>query len=122
MRRRNKNTDEFVHGWRLIYALRDGRSSTRGDMTAIDPRDGQKIFSLIGVKRKLDCVEEVFEEAIRRGQEAAGVFDEGGRKRSATVGLTCGRSPTLSTAARGAHARSSTTLRRTTPRASRDCA
>ena len=87
MRRRNKNTDEFVHGWRLIYALRDGRSSTRGDMTAIDPRDGQKIFSLIGVKRKLDCVEEVFEEAIRRGQEAAGVFDEGGRKRKRHGGL-----------------------------------
>jgi hypothetical protein len=48
MRRRNANTDEVVHGWRLIYTLRDRHSSTRGDMTAIDPIDGQKIFSLVG--------------------------------------------------------------------------
>ena len=50
MRRRPSNTDEYLHGWRLIYSLRAAGSSSRGDMTAIDPRDGQKIYSLVGLR------------------------------------------------------------------------
>ena len=34
MRKKSSGTDEMVHGWRLIYTLRGGHSSMRGDMTA----------------------------------------------------------------------------------------
>ena len=53
MRKRPKNTDEYVHGWRLIYTLRSAGSAARGDMTAVDPRDGQKIYSMVSLRRKL---------------------------------------------------------------------
>lgn len=85
MRRRSTSTDEYVHGWRLIYTLRGGHGSTRGDMTAIDPTDGQKIFSLVGLKRKLngegDMWENVMEKARRSAAEELGEDPNGPRKR-----------------------------------------
>ena len=94
MRRRNKNTDEYVHGWRLIYTLRGGNSSTRGDMTAIDPRDGQKIFSLVGVRRKLDSVEDVWDEAVRKAKESL-PEDLQGKRRRAHGGLDMWNDPVI---------------------------
>ena len=85
MRKAPSNTDKWVHGWRLIFTLR-GRpgSSTRGDMTAIDPRDGQKLYSIVSMRRKLSATEDVFERATATGRaeaEAAGFVVEGKRRR-----------------------------------------
>ena len=43
----------MVHGWNVVFTLRGGCSSTRGDLMVVDPRDGQKIFSIVSLKRKL---------------------------------------------------------------------
>jgi hypothetical protein len=57
IRRQSASTNELVHGWRLTYTRRAPGAATRGDMCAIDPRDGQKIFSLVGLKRRLSGVD-----------------------------------------------------------------
>ena len=54
MRRVSRGCDYSLFGWRLVYTLRRAPgSSTRGDIMVVDPRDGQKIFSTLGLKRKL---------------------------------------------------------------------
>ena len=46
-----KRYSAVLHGWDLKYNLRKTGTAVRGDMCAIDPRDGQKIFSQIALKR-----------------------------------------------------------------------
>ena len=54
MRRSTKNVNRRYLGWKLEFNLRkQPGSSTRGDMMVIDPADGQKLFSVVSVKRKL---------------------------------------------------------------------
>jgi len=53
MRRSTRNVNTRCLGWRLEYNLRKNGGTTRGDMMAIDPADGQKLFSVVSVKRKL---------------------------------------------------------------------
>ena len=57
MKSKSSASNFFKHGWQLIYTLRTPGSSTRGDMCVIDPRDGQKIFSIVGLRRKLGLEE-----------------------------------------------------------------
>ena len=47
MKSKSSNQNFVKHGWQCLYALRTSGSATRGDMCVIDPRDGQKIFSLV---------------------------------------------------------------------------
>ena len=57
IRKSTKNSKISVHGWTIEWTLRDKRhSSTRGDLVMIDPRDGQKLFSVVSVQRKLGLV------------------------------------------------------------------
>ena len=70
MRRRPHDTDEWCHGWRLIYTLRGPGASARGDMTVVDPLDGQKIFSLVGLQRKLAGDEDQYDALMRRARHA----------------------------------------------------
>ena len=53
-----KRYSAVLHGWDLKYNLRKTGTAVRGDMCAIDPRDGQKIFSQIALKRKLQVAVE----------------------------------------------------------------
>ena len=57
MKSKSSNQNFVKHGWQCLYALRTSGSATRGDMCVIDPRDGQKIFSLVGMRRKLGLEE-----------------------------------------------------------------
>jgi hypothetical protein len=51
-------SDKTIHGWRVMYTLRrHGTAANRGDICVIDPRDGQKIFSTVGLERKMGRVE-----------------------------------------------------------------
>ena len=61
MKSKSSNQNFVKHGWQCVYTLRTAGSATRGDMCVIDPRDGQKIFSLVGMRRKLGL-----EEAMAR--------------------------------------------------------
>ena len=84
MRRRSVTTDQIVHGWRLQFTLRGVGSSTRGDMCATDPRDGQRIFSVVGMRRKLAADADVYERAAGSAvaeAEAEGYIKGGRRKR-----------------------------------------
>lgn len=57
-KRTGRASDKEVHGWRVIYTLRrHGTTANRGDICIIDPRDGQKIFSLVGLERKMGRVQ-----------------------------------------------------------------
>jgi hypothetical protein len=56
MRRSSRNVNTRCLGWRLEYTLRKNGGTTRGDMMAVDPADGQKLFSIVSVKRKLGMV------------------------------------------------------------------
>ena len=54
MRKAAKATEFVKHGWTLQWKVRQNQGgSTRGDMCIIDPRDGQKIYSIVGLKRKM---------------------------------------------------------------------
>ena len=53
-----KRYSAVLHGWDLKYNLRKTGTAVRGDMCAIDPRDGQKIFSQLALKRKLQVAVE----------------------------------------------------------------
>ena len=57
MKSKSSNQNFVKHGWQCVYTLRSAGSATRGDMCVIDPRDGQKIFSLVGMRRKLGLEE-----------------------------------------------------------------
>ena len=57
MKAKSSNQNFFKHGWQCMFTLRAPGATTRGDMCVIDPRDGQKIFSLIGMRRKLGLSE-----------------------------------------------------------------
>jgi hypothetical protein len=57
MKSKSSNQNFVKHGWQCLYVLRTSGSATRGDMCVIDPRDGQKIFSLVGIRRKLGLEE-----------------------------------------------------------------
>ena len=81
MRRRDVGTDELVHGWRLVYTLRAPGGASRGDMCAIDPRDGQKIFSLVGLKRKLlGVISDDLGRDRKRKRKLSGVGDRERRR------------------------------------------
>ena len=49
-----------VLGWTLTYTLRPPGACSRGDLLIVDPRDEQKIFSVISFKRKLGLEEAAF--------------------------------------------------------------
>ena len=66
MKSKSSNQNFVKHGWQCLYVLRSSGSATRGDMCVIDPRDGQKIFSLVGMRRKLGL-----EEAMVRHMSAS---------------------------------------------------
>ena len=56
LKQRNYDSSCVCHGWDLSYRLRlqfVKKGGTRGDITAIDPRDGEKLHSLPAIKRKL---------------------------------------------------------------------
>ena len=56
---RESQRDE-CHGWVISYAVRSKQyakeSKKRGDFVVTDPRDGERLFSILGVKRKLGLV------------------------------------------------------------------
>ena len=52
IRKANRNVTRRLHGWTLEWKTRP-RGTQRGDLCAIDPRDGQKLFSTASVQRKL---------------------------------------------------------------------
>ena len=56
MRRSSRNVNTRCLGWHLEYTLRKNGGTTRGDMLAVDPADGQKLFSIVSVKRKLGMI------------------------------------------------------------------
>ena len=58
--------DFFLFGWQIRYKLRRG-SYERGDYTMVDPRDGQRIYSMVGLIRKLSRLNltEVGKKALR---------------------------------------------------------
>ena len=56
MRRSSRNVNMRCLGWHLEYTLRKNGGTTRGDMLAVDPADGQKLFSIVSVKRKLGMI------------------------------------------------------------------
>ena len=70
MRRRPHDTDEMCHGWRLMYTLRGPGASSRGDMAVVDPIDGQKIFSMVGLQRKLNGDEDHWDAAMKKARAA----------------------------------------------------
>ena len=65
IRRAGRNANRTFSGWQLSYTVRKDGGYVRGDMCAIDPADGQKIFSVIGMKRKLGLVAMASEPAPR---------------------------------------------------------
>ena len=79
MRRSAKNVDKTFLGWRLTYLLRKcPGSSTRGDMMVQDPRDGQKIFSVVGLKRKLGLIDAMPAPVVTAPEAPADGADGGG--------------------------------------------
>ena len=48
-----KSTKAVVHGWVLEWTMRKPGSTTKGDLLAVDPRDGQPYMSQVAIKRKL---------------------------------------------------------------------
>ena len=87
IRRSTRNVEEKLHGWTLIYNLRTERSlirngtNIRGDMTAIDPQDGQKFFSVVGLKRRLGLCsvsDGLFTAAPSGGEKLEGPEEAGG--------------------------------------------
>ena len=72
MRASTKNVTTSCLGWSLTYTLRkQPGSSTRGDMMVIDPSDGQKLFSIVSIKRKLGMI------ATAPPREASSSTDDG---------------------------------------------
>ena len=54
LKKRARPCNQELHGWRLIYTLRRNTNGVnRGDFCVIDPRDQQKIYSMVGLERKL---------------------------------------------------------------------
>ena len=51
MRSTGAEDEREVCGWKLQYSRRG--AGMRGDMVAVDPRDGEKLQSIVGIKRKL---------------------------------------------------------------------
>ena len=51
MRSTGAEKEREVCGWKLQYSRRG--AGMRGDMVAVDPRDGEKLQSIVGIKRKL---------------------------------------------------------------------
>jgi hypothetical protein len=57
-KRAGRASDKTVHGWRVMYTLRrQGTTANRGDICVIDPRDGQKIYSIVGLERKMGRIQ-----------------------------------------------------------------
>ena len=58
LRKYSKNAKDEIHGWKLEWSVRKSKSATvRGDITAIDPSDGQELHSIVSLQRKLGLVE-----------------------------------------------------------------
>ena len=82
MRKKIANQKLELHGWMLEFTLRRNDRG-RGDMCAIPP-SGEKIFSILGVKRKLGLVAAMSEPAPRavaaadagRGDRAPALLDQ----------------------------------------------
>ena len=56
-----ETASEVCHGWSLSYRMRQPKKGSpgpakAGDFVIIDPRDNRKIFSILGVKRKLGLI------------------------------------------------------------------
>ena len=56
MRAAQETAKAVVHGWVIEWVRRSskGASSVRGDLLAVDPRDGRQYQSLVAIKRKLE--------------------------------------------------------------------
>ena len=67
---RKETEDRTVHvrGWRIMWVLR--RKSSGGDLSAIDPADGKRVYSVRALRRKL-AVTTFDEEVEREAEEAA---------------------------------------------------
>ena len=75
LKKSSRNATQEVHGWRLQYKLRASKGGpVRGDMSAIDPSDGQELFSIISMERKLGLVEPAVVPPM-----APPALDDGGR-------------------------------------------
>jgi hypothetical protein len=89
IRKRPRSTDEYLHGWRLIYTLRTAGSAARGDLTAVDPRDGKKIYSLVSLRRRFAGEEDpwVLDDSAGKKRKLDGPGNlrnlDGGRERRA---------------------------------------
>jgi hypothetical protein len=55
MRKRRSNSTFTFNGWKMLWQWRT--SAAVGDLTMIDPVDGSKIHSVIGLKRRLGLAE-----------------------------------------------------------------
>ena len=52
------STTQVVNGWSINWSVRPGNSAAvRGDLCIVDPQDGQRIYSLVALKRKLGLVD-----------------------------------------------------------------
>ena len=91
IRKRPRDTDEYLHGWRLIYTLRTAGSAARGDLTAVDPRDGKKIYSLVSLRRRFAGEEDpwLLDDSAGKKRKLDGPGNlrnfDGGRERRARV-------------------------------------
>ncbi|MDC0526039.1 hypothetical protein OAO87_03475 [bacterium] len=65
-----------LHGWSITWSVRPGHGSkVRGDLCIVDPRDGQKLYSVVALKRKLGLADvgQAASSAVRVG--ATGAMD-----------------------------------------------
>lgn len=70
IRKESRTKTIEVHGWSVGYIVRGGPGSKRGDLCCIDPGDGQKLFSLVSIKRKLGLASPEDEAAPERPEAA----------------------------------------------------
>ena len=88
MRKSSKTLKREVHGWALTWTTRGkAGAKVRGDLLAIDPRDGQKLFSSASIERKLMRREDVAVEEAKPQVEASSSAAEKARVPRAVAAL-----------------------------------
>ena len=86
------NKEKTVHGWKLEWVLRAPNKSTRGDLCMIAP-EGQKLYSVIAVKRKLGLEPPAIVAPAAAGDANAGLPSSRLRERDEAVGHTTRGAP-----------------------------
>ena len=87
------NKEKTVHGWKLEWVLRAPNKSPRGDLCMIAP-EGQKLYSVIAVKRKLGLEPPaIVAPAAAAGDANAGLPSSRLRERDEAVGHTTRGAP-----------------------------